>query len=705
MKYIPYLAAALLLAGCADNIQRTDSPVFPSDSAAVYFAAPDETGSEADPTLGITTHTVTIGRTQTEGSLTVPITIIENTDDIFTVPSSVTFADGATSASFDVSFPDAELGKEYFLTLSVDDDHTNPYLTAQATYQLSMTLISWTDAPEKAVIVDGFFSMYGINGKDYPFYCAYQTATLPDGSTRYRFLNPYNVVASADCAPDEYGVYPMWVLFEDGDVVDPTANGNMVAAVDNDNNVTIAHFLIGADLGYGVEYGGSVIGNYYALGESDTYNPGILDNGVITFAAGDLYIYEDDVYSAGEMSIWLSAAAYQSAVSAIHITDFNDPQWQWDTLANATTQYESQLFGVRWQDQPLCAAIDLDPEHGTASEFLNLYYLPSLYADGYGFAFYWNPEDGSLSVPSNQPTGKTLFDKQIVVSSAGTAVANTYTVQGETVTELTFPLSVQTDDGNLIGTYTETYLCAANVIHFTAADYVGAFTLSGTPFVEDDATSLPVEIGNADGTFAITGIPYAKSIAAAYDETANLLTISAQSLATQKVNGQFKKMILFPTVDGEESEAPLLLEMSLRGIIELSPSSEADGFAIYCTSDEQLYGGMSHFTLTPAATASAPAPAPVAVASSIAHAPATFASASTPASAAFATTATPASAAINSASSNVSEAINSTPAHASSAHISASYALPWCKDRSALSTSHLTTHGKAPWIRTNTKRY
>ncbi len=693
MKYIPYLAAALLLAGCADNIQRTDSPVFPSESAAVYFPAADETGSEADPTLGITTHTVTIERTQTAGSLTVPLTVVENTDDIFTVPSAVTFADGATAATFEVAFPDAELGKEYFLTLSVDADHTNPYLTAQATYQLSMTLISWTDAPEQAVIVDGFFSMYGINGKDYPFYCDYQTATLPDGSTRYRFLNPYNVVASADCAPDEYGVYPMWALFEDGDVVDPSANGNMVAAVDKDNNVTIAHFLIGADLGYGVEYGGSIIGNYYALGESDTYNPGSLADGVITFAAGDLYIYEDDVYSAGEMSIWLSAAAYQSAVSAIHITDFNDPQWQWDTLANATTQYESQLFGTRWQDQPLCAAIDLDPEHGTASEFLNLYYLPSLYADGYGFAFYWNPEDGSLSVPANQPTGKTLFDKQIVVSSAGTAVANTYTVQGETVTELTFPLSVQTDDGNLIGTYTETYLCAANAIHFTAADYTGAFTLSGTPFVEDDATSLPVEIGNADGTLAITGIPYAKSIAAAYDETANLLTVDAQSLATQKVNGQFLKMVLFPTAYGEESEEPLLLEMSLRGIIEISPSSEADGFAIYCTSDETVFGGMYDFTLTPAATSSAPA-----------HAPAALASTSTHASTALVSAPTPASSALASSTAHASTAFATAATPASAVLASAPHALPWCKDRSALSTSHLTTHGKAPWIRISSNR-
>lgn len=606
MKYIPYLAAALLLAGCADNIQRTESPTFPSDSAAVYFSAPDETGSETDPTQGVTTHSVTIERTQTAGSLTVPLTVLENTDDIFTVPSTVTFEDNAATATFEVAFPDAELGKEYFLTLSVDDGHTNPYLTAQATYQLSMTLISWTDAPEQAVIVDGFFSMYNINGKDYPFYCSYQTATLPDGSTRYRFLNPYNVVAPSDCEPDEYGIFPVWPLFEDGDVVDPDANGNMVVSVDNDHNVTIANFLIGADLGYGVEYGGSVIGNYAALGESDSYNPGTLADGVITFAAGDLYIYEDDVYSAGAMSIYLSAAAYQSEVSAIHITDFNDPQWQWDTLANATTQYESQLFGVRWQDQPLCAAVDLDPEHGTSSEFLNLYYLPSLYADGYGFAFYWNPEDGSISVPANQPTGKTLFDKQIVISSAGTAVANTYSVQGETVTELIFPLSVQTDDGNLIGSYSETYLFAANAIRFTSADYTGAFTLNGTPFVEEDATSLPVEIGEADGTFAITGIPYAKSVLAQYNESANFLTVSAQTLATQKVNGQFKKMSLLTTMGGEETDAPLLLEMSLRGIIELSPLSEADGFAIYCEADDKVFGGMYDIRLPPATVAAKP---------------------------------------------------------------------------------------------------
>lgn len=638
MKYIPFLTAALLLAGCTEHLQRTDSPVFPSDSAAVFFTAPDETGAEADPTLGITTHSVTIERTHSGSALTVPLTVIENTDDIFVVPASVTFADSASSLSFDVAFPNAELGKEYFLTLSVDADHTNPYLDAQATYQLSMTLISWTDAPEKAVIVDGFFDMYGVNGKDYPFYCAYQTAVLPDGSTRYRFINPYNVVAADDCDPDEYGIYPTWSQFTADDVVDPSANGNMVVSVDNEGNATIPNFLIGADLGYGIEYGGSIIGNYYDLGESDTYNPGTLANGVISFAAGDLYIYEDDVYSAGAMSIYLSAAAYQSEVSAIHIDDFNDPQWQWDTLTNATTLYESQLFDMRWQDQPLCAAIDLDPDHGETSEFVNLYYLPSLYAEGYGLAFYWNPDDGSISVPSRQPTGKTLFGKHIVISPAGTAVANTYTVQGETVTELIFSLSVQTDDGYLIGNYTENYLFAARAIHFTAQDYTGAFTLSGTPFVEEDASTLPVSIALSDSALAITGIPYAKSVLSYYDETANTLAIHPQSLATQKVNGQFKKMTLLTTSEGEETDAPLVLEMSLRGIIEVSPLSEADGFAIYCTTDNMLFGGMSQISLAPAAMASVPK------------------------------------------------------------------AMPWRKDRNALTTRALSLHGKAPWIHLQPQR-
>lgn len=607
MKYIPFMAAALLLVGCTNEIQRTESPTFPESNTAIYFPNADETGSEADPTAGVTTHTVVIVRSNTDGGLTVPMHILENTDSIFVVPETVTFADGDSIATFEVSFPNAVLGTEYFLTLAVDAENTNPYLKQQATYQLSMTLISWTNAIEKAVIVDGFFTVYGIKGSDYPFYCDYQIAELPDGSVRYRLLNPYNVVASEDCAPDKYGVFPMWPLFGASDVVDPTAVGNMVIAIDNDGNATMPQFLIGADLGYGVEYGGSIIGNYYNIGETDKYEPGYIEGNVITFPEGSIYLYEDGAYTGGEMNIWLSAAAYQSAVSAVHIEDYNDTQWQWDTLPYATTQYESELFNARWQSQPLCKAIDLDPEHGVSSEFINLYYLPSVYAKGYGFAFYWNPEDGSISIPSNQSTGKTLFGKDIVISGNGTALANTYTIHGETVTELVFPLSALTLDGNLIGNYTETYLFANQSIVFTKADYLGDFMLTGGPIDEEAESTVAISIAEKEGTIAITGVPYAKSITAIYDETYNTLAINAQSLATQKIGGQFKKMALSPIYYGETTDKPLLLEATLRGTIEISPLSEADGFLIYGTADEKTYGGFADIVLTPTTATAAPA--------------------------------------------------------------------------------------------------
>ena len=607
MKYIPYLAAALLLVGCTNDIQRTESPTFPETNTAIYFPTADETGSEADPTTGVTTHIVEIVRANTKGELTIPINIIENTDSVFVVPESVTFADGASSAEFEVSFPNAQLGTEYFLTLSVDADNTNPYLTEQATYQLSMTLISWTDVTEKAVIVDGFFSVYGIKGSDYPFYCDYQIAELPDGTVRYRFLNPYNVAAGEDCYPDIYGVYPTWALFGESDLVDPTAVGNMVVSIDNDGNATMPQFLIGADLGYGTEYGGSIIGNFYNLGETDKYEPGYFEDNVITFPEGSIYLYEDGAYTGGEMNIWLSAAEYQSAVSAVHIIDFNDASMQWDTLTAATTQYESELFNARWQQQPIYKAVDLDPDHGESSEFVNLYYLPSVYADGYGFAFYWNQEEGAISIPSNQPTGKTIFGKDIVISGNGTALANTYTIHGETVTELVFPLSVQTLSGNLIGEYTETYLFANGEITFSQADYLGDFTLSGLPWDEEAESKAAVSIAESEGKIAITGIPYAKSISATYDESNNTLAINAQNLATQKIDGQFKKMVLSPIANWDYTDEPLLLEATLRGTIEISPASEADGFVIYSTTDNKTYGGFTSIVLTPTAGSAAPA--------------------------------------------------------------------------------------------------
>ena len=104
---MPTLKIQLLI---ARRNRRAIRSVFPIFKSSLFELEPAEA----------TQVTLKITREVSSGSISVPINIETNDDDVFIVPQSVNFADGETEVEFIVTFPNAAEGIAYELKLSVE---------------------------------------------------------------------------------------------------------------------------------------------------------------------------------------------------------------------------------------------------------------------------------------------------------------------------------------------------------------------------------------------------------------------------------------------------------------------------------------------------------------------------------------------------------------------------------------------------------
>lgn len=145
LKYILTVLVAGVMYGC--TAEYTDyTPGAPDDenNYGVYFPRQSSATSlelEAnDPQKNVTYR---IRRTLTEGAITVPVRVEASEENIFIVPP-IRFADGERDAEFTVQFPRIESGKEYTLTLTIDDpQYVSTYSGNDTSLTLSVVCANW----------------------------------------------------------------------------------------------------------------------------------------------------------------------------------------------------------------------------------------------------------------------------------------------------------------------------------------------------------------------------------------------------------------------------------------------------------------------------------------------------------------------------------------------------------------------------------
>lgn len=195
MRMIKYfmaltLALALVLTGCSDNDDdyKAAEPLragneqvhFSPVNKAKTFLASDTQAKEVS---------LTLVRTTTSGTTTVPVTLSEATPGI-TADQQVTFADGDSTATVHVALPDtAKAGDSYAYTLTVSGDNTDPYTLLSGGLSFSGTAVvaksvkflcciyysdgtSYTDSWHESAfdLGDGLFELYNFGNSGHTVY-------------------------------------------------------------------------------------------------------------------------------------------------------------------------------------------------------------------------------------------------------------------------------------------------------------------------------------------------------------------------------------------------------------------------------------------------------------------------------------------------------------------------------------------------------
>lgn len=395
-------ATGLVLSSCTERVERDPSPAFPENVAELYFPTYDERGLELDPAENVTTHTVTIARHNTSGVLTVGLTVLENTDDVFVVPASVTFQDGEEQAEFEVSFEGALDGVTYSLELTADDSQMNPYIDAGSpTYNLNITYIKWESAV--GVFVDDILTSYA--GADrIAWYVEYEYTQLPSGDMKVRVHNPYYVLPTDDA--DEYGIYPE---FPYNDPVDLLGEGdyNLYIDVATDGSAVLSKtFNLGINWGYGgiyvVQFGdpGYIeegVGLFFSRDEQTLANGD--DDGLYQYAGFDLY-FSLETYLANQETVEPADATVETYVGSYLLNGYDYfEKEEVSYLVNVET-YDDEEYGQFYLISGIPGA---DEVYGYFEDGTNYMHIEAGWANlfengGIEYDSYFLPMNSGLSV-------------------------------------------------------------------------------------------------------------------------------------------------------------------------------------------------------------------------------------------------------------------------------------------------------------------
>ncbi|MCU4176685.1 hypothetical protein [Carboxylicivirga sp. N1Y90] len=579
-----------LFVGCSEwEDTVTPSPQAPEGCQGVFFPSSNQAVFELEPADALEL-TLTVSRTLSAGSVDVPIIVETNKDDVFVVPSSVTFADGETEVDFKVTFPQAGEGIAYDLKLAVEgDNYINPYGSAKPYVTTMVSRIKWEDVAEPMVYVDGAIAaLFGVGSL--PMYVEAQKAQL-GASVRYRFKNAYDVATGQDAD----GIYDGYPYNDPGDFDETKDYYTTIEISDpsgTSGDVVMSGHEIGVDWGYGIKSIGSVDGEV-----------GQIKDGIITFGSGALYLSLPD-YNAGTKypsstptTIYTTKEAFIAA--NLKIEDFNDVEYT--TIVGEVSEFASMALNDSWE-QTIAKAVDADPENDE-SDYKDLYYLADLYAEGKGLAFYY--KNDAILIPEMQPLGINVFGEPVYISQSRD-IKSSVIVGDNGVTEYTLGVVFHYEDGTIVGEFAEKQYYAKVEPSYDISAFIGDFVMTGPSALtgRDDA-NVPVVIaeGTEDNSLVITGLQYAEEVLATFDPATSTMSIAPQVLADF---GDYDVDLQTINNDGDVSTtAVLAFKSSIQGKLSTAPTSEAFGYLLNSNLAGGFISGYYNLLFTPVASSSA----------------------------------------------------------------------------------------------------
>lgn len=587
-RYIYILGLFIALVGfnaCQEDalVEPSPSPTVPEGCIGVFFPNTNKVNFEFEPT-DETVFELSVAREVSTGSAEVPIVVEVNTDDVFKVPATASFAAGEEKTTITITFPTAEVGKKYSLGLKVEgEEYVNPYSKENPTLSTAATRIKWEPIEKKMVYIDGTFKTIFNVPIGVPMYVSAEKATLAS-SVKYRFKNAYN---SMSTGVDENGIHDGFPHNEPGDFDADNVYYTVIEVVAEENKpteVSMEPFNSGIDWGYGMISMGSIYGNIST--NKDSYPLGELENNKIVFPGNSLYFSMANYNSGGKYPAGAETIIYLTVEDFIadnmKITDFNDVEYE--VVEGEVGTFESKAFDF-FSDKVLSKAIDIDDKNEN-SEYKGLHYISDLYADNFGLAFYFDGEE-NLSVVNNQPTGTEFVGKKVYVSSSKD-VLTTVSKNSKGVTIFTFGLNFHFADGTSLGDFAETYYYSEDAVVYEKKDFIGSFVMTGGsqfgPGNPDAKMNVKLSEGVNTNELIVTGVKWAEKIIAVFNPNNSTISIEPQELADiNRPNGDIWDDITLYTTDLEGSisaDASMVFTYDMKGNIILSDDTEADGYLI-----------------------------------------------------------------------------------------------------------------------------
>jgi hypothetical protein len=504
------------LSSCTDDYKYDSTGEWNAKDgyANVSFVKTSE-NVELDPT-DATQHAITLHRTNKTGAVTVPITISQNDDNVFTL-TNATFADGDSLCTFYVNFPSAEIGKTYTLKLVLDDPTVASFYSDKNAYTMNVTRVKWNDVgyyiDDKGNKVTGYAKytddfvtgFFGIDNLTFPT----KLQERADKPGYFRMVNTYG----ANYGYNEAG--------------DWDANNNYYIYIDatNPKKVYIPHSCnSGMTWSYGTFYMSSLSGYYLAknkAADAEKYY-GTYANGKITFPKGALLVAMSKYQSGGFYSANGKAAfklVIDPSLDLYEATIKDDVDWSllfkglFTSSRLGTVENKSLYVGKINKNKDNCDVRFADT-YGTP------YLLHDPYVAGYDLVFCVT-KDGVVKIPSEytlQETGRDAMGDPIYAKINGGA--SKYTKN-----EITLNITFQNATGTLVyGTSNEVI---ANITYTT----VGTGKYTYTVMYDNPDTEGPYTISkrdDKDNVYKISEWFNGVDFIFTWDKTTNAVTVPSQ---------------------------------------------------------------------------------------------------------------------------------------------------------------------------------
>ena len=278
------LAAMLLAASCVEEMTAELGDPDNKDCYGIYFPSQKGTGDLQVGPEDSKRLTFKVRRTNTRGSVTVPVTIESDHPGIFSA-TEIVFEEDSPTADVEIYFPSIKLGTKYSCTVKVEgDEYVSSYSQNATHLSFSVTCVKWN-------------KLVGDNGETTGLW---RDGIFPEWfSVAQPNLEKSVVIEERDDLP---GYYRIFDIYDAGYMTNMFGmNASSICLeqhytyinATNPEKVWIPTFKTGIVMS--ADYGEMSIGSYVA--ENEDFDPsiasiyGTLENGVISFPANALQLH------------------------------------------------------------------------------------------------------------------------------------------------------------------------------------------------------------------------------------------------------------------------------------------------------------------------------------------------------------------------------------------------------------------------------